>query len=195
LTPCFTCLRLAQDGSPLACSSHDAPQSPWGKLQSQSNQDPITASATTASLYRKQPHRQIRIQRGCSHNLWLWHKRLQQKCIILLFGMCLMSHSLSEACASCLPRRNSALPNGSHTTSRAKGPVTWEISGTSAASALKPQPSRNETRMMGIIGLPDEERAFVMSALTSPYRAGDRHAMGNAVWIQLHSVAECSYGV
>jgi hypothetical protein len=60
---------------------------------------------------------------------------------------------------------------------------------------LKPQPSRNETRMMRIIGLPDEEGAFVMSALTSPYRAEDRHAMENAVWIQLHSVAECSYGV
>jgi hypothetical protein len=98
LTPCFTYLRLAQQRSTLACSSYDAPQSPWGKLQSSSNKDPITASATAPSLYRKQPHCHIPVQRASSHHLWLWHGRLQQKRIIAFLGMCLMPHSLSEVC-------------------------------------------------------------------------------------------------
>lgn len=159
-------LHLAQDSSPLACSSHHAPQSPWGKLR-------FHLTKTLSPLW---PPLLRHIDKSPTANLTS-REASRTTCGCGTGGCNKSVSSCSSACYATLPVRGmhaklpkgrSALPASSHITSRAEGPVTWEASGTSAASALKPQPSRNETRVMRIIGLPDQAGAFVMSALTSP---------------------------
>jgi hypothetical protein len=160
-------LHLAQDGRRLACSSPPAPQSPWGKLRSQSNKDPITALAASTSPCRRLPHCKLHVQRGFSHDLWLDTGGCNI-CVSSCSSACALCHNPRPRHACKASKGDSALPKASDSTLRAKGPSAWEASGTSAASAFKPQPSRNETRVMRIIGLPDEAGTFVMSALTSP---------------------------
>ena len=96
-------LHLAQDSSPLACSSHHAPQSPWGKLQSHLTKtlSPLwppllrhVDNGPTANLTSREASRTTCGFAAQAAATKAYHHALRR----------VMPHSLSEACMQSFPK-------------------------------------------------------------------------------------------